>query len=246
MFNAIRKVLHPVLPKSMQYPAPSKEWFSDLHSLMPTHTPDYCILEQYKFQLMFVAGNMMKNMPYHKLIGDGSGYLATAFTRPVFKMFLKNLGVESYPVMVDQEEEDRLQMIGGETLRGPASVKGELYKVRPQQFPAIDTAMENGIFFHRRRIRLFVPENKITIVKSAFIDESTGKSYAQYNEEQRMHELRAWAYVGTDYWSGMLADNYMGLNPPSYLLAPMRIFRPHNKNLHPYYHFNRLDLNAYK
>lgn len=253
MFGAIKRA---VLPNQVLYPVPSKAWFDYAELHHGIHTPDACILDEYQFQLMFIYNGMMRNMPHHEHIGDGSDFLSYAFTKNDYRMFKKDLGQESFPVMLEAGDDDYLREHYAKKdqeerpiLRGPAMVRGELYKVRPQQFRPIDTYMDNGVLFKRRRIRLLVPSKTVISVRERVVSENIVtkdfKPRSIYYETEEMDEVRAWCYIGTEHWNDQVADDFLGYSPPAYLLPPLPIYRPHNKLLKPYYYFNRQELNGH-
>lgn len=244
--NFLHRVQKIVTPNSVYNPPP-KGWVQYADMISGEHTPDLPLLEQFEYIRLFVYDRMMKNHSWHKLLGPESERVAHAFTKHPYKMYDKDLGKESFPVIIRPGNGDHLHEKYGE-LRGPALIRGELHKVRPLTFLTLDKEMENGYVFTRKRIRLLVPTKVIQFQRERVADlkgSTVNAVRSVFTEEPLMREARAFAYVGNpEYWKDMIADDYFGIQAPSYLLSPSEMRRHNNSKLDPYYIFDRPEFNA--
>lgn len=175
-------------------------------------SPDIIKLERQRRQLIFVADDMMRHGKLHSYISEfsltGRFPIYAGFTEALMYMWKKDLGEDSYPVILDK---DVTGHYFGPKLEA-AKVRGEVYSIRSFQFRKLDTLRENGYAFTRRRIWLTIPRYKVRYSKT---DPLPGLQ--DWNAR-----LETWAYIGNhDYWDDQLA----GVLPSS----PVPIVEDHGR-----------------
>lgn len=186
MLQAARRILG--MQPGIEYPP--QNWVNGVH-MLTKYTPDVVTLERYFYQHMFVY-NEWQSVNRGAEILKGCDRLAGAFTVAPFTVWNKNLGGESYPIVL--ETQGHGEGFGELATMGlPAQIKGELYKVPSASattFNRLDTYMQNGVSFKRKRMQIAVP----------YTDPATGL--------RDVKTLEAWMYIGNpDYWDPLI-DNY--------------------------------------
>src|SRR5579872_1423786 len=168
--------------------------------IRPDITPDMWRLGQYKWQHLFVMGDenerdlaveaSFTQLPEHP----------TCYTEAPFTLWKKDLGKESYPIPLP------------ETYRPtgyvrwpvePARIRGELWKIHPEQFILLDSHKQNGIQFRRQRIKIILPAAEVAW---------RGKNgYPTLGDFHVRAIIPAWAYLGIeDYWDAQIGGVFAG------------------------------------
>jgi hypothetical protein len=124
-----------------------------------------------------------------------------------------------------------------------AKIKGEVYKVRPQQFHLeLDRYRQNTVEYRRERVRLIVPYRKVEFLRDHNLDPSFGVqeafSRSDYTgssvktSEEVVAIIRAWMYIGEPkYWDPLIS---------AYDYGHIETFRAKNRRwLQEYYNIRR-------
>lgn len=228
MLNALRRLL----PSNV-----NQELIDDAAELAAhdhVNTPDYSILQQCKYQLLFVYNEFQKGCREHEGFMDFDAKpCGQAFTvDDHFTVWKKNLGKESFPIALvgDRKASETWYTSSRRLSNGvnrayirvapKARIKGEVYAVRPYQYLELDKYYENTVQFDRVRVKLVMPYTRIEADHKTFTIVKTHTS----------HIIRAWMYMGrSDYWSDLLD---CGIN---FSLIPH--YEGHGK-LNTYYRYN--------
>lgn len=201
---------------------PVREFIDDWKPHM--FTPDYAWLETKMYQIVFLYNQIMTGHPKHnEFIIEGTGMLGTAFTQEgCYEMFIKNLGEESFPIVVEDRRKEEpgiwFKTVSTDPLvrnvhavnRGPhpfatrlGRIKGELYAFKPNQLLGLDKYLQNGIEFRRTRVKtviFYFKHDKVndTWQKAAYI-------------------VRAWMYIGLpEYWDDLLDAGFLFSKGPKF------------------------------
>jgi len=176
MFSFARKTVKPE-------PVPA------VNIIRPDITPDMWRLGQFKWQHLFVTGDENERdlaaeasfacMPDHP----------TCYTEDKYTLWKKDLGMESHPILLPK------------TYRPtgfvkwpvePARVRGELWKIHPEQFILLDSYKQNGIQFRRQRVQVILPAAPVGW---------RSKAYPIVGDFTIHGVTPAWTYVGiAQYW----------------------------------------------
>ncbi len=203
MLSALKhKLLGPKMPDAA--------WLWDAHN-ETQYTPDIARLESYELQLVFVVDDLQKSFKNHSIIKEGiRASLGSPYTRDLFSCWKKDLGTESYPVILPVTP-DTTSILPW--YPKPAQVKGELYAVRPFVFKALDTHRTNGVQFERMRVRLHYPFYEVRKRKGLEQLSRAEKDLRNPEEAKKFlsEELTAtpscWMYVGrTAYWLSEIGE----------------------------------------
>lgn len=174
-------------------------------------SPDLYMLEQYKWQLLFVPDEVQRGFPSYDMIAE-SVFRGHAWTRHPFEFWLKELGDDSYPIPM--ETKNRVEAVS-RYFPPPAKIKGEVHMIRPYQFAELDKYKLNGVKFFRRRIPLLFPYTQLLLKDN--VDERNvplplalrGKKGTKSPEI--IYIMRAWMYIGVpEFWRPLLklGSNY--------------------------------------
>lgn len=189
------------------------------------YTPDIARLSAHNWNIFLITDDMMRGRRAHQLLKDRDKcmYLCTAYTINDFTMFKKNLGLATYPVVLDPPE-DAARGIISRASRGP--IRGELWAIKADQVKELDKHRLNTVEFHRRRVYVDIPYQTVNKYK-----------YEVVLSEWMHHEgQRAWMYIGDfGYWhynhmhfvKSSDTDGratYVGRTDPTF--SAVRIFEP--------------------
>lgn len=174
-------------------------------------TPDIAILQTRQTQLLFVYDEVKKGFPEFGMIEEYSIPLGTVFTKDDFALFKRKLGKESYAFALDEAP-----------FKVPhTSIKGELHAVQSMRFIELDTYMENGVKFERRRVTVLMPY--------FYVGKRLGVPFKGY----WLQEIRCHMYVGINgFWTPALDEEF-------FLFDRVKTFTPHNPDLKEYYYFSK-------
>lgn len=207
-------------------------------------TPDIARLQQRDWWLTFIYNEWQQgHRDFGKYLDQSQIVAGAAFTERDFSLWKTRLGLHSYPIIFNTSFSTVTK----------APVKGQLYKVTPQQMIVLDNQMLNTVEFARVRMSLTIPYtalDKSVIEELKNIDPplAMGRVGPYIIDENRQFRIRAWCYVGVpQYWARNtsiieLVDGVrtklksMGLNAEGHHLAPVRRYKP-NKEFKPEYYF---------
>lgn len=236
--------------KSFVLPEPDESWKFKIREI-PQYTPDIAKLEQYESQLLFVADNCMKGHKKHELlVDDASLSHGHAYTKATFSMWKKELGEESYPVIL--KEDAFPHDWRGPKPGAPAQIYGELYQIPPRVLYKLDIDKLNTVQFLRRRI-------KLEYVYFAHIERPWFKENSKWNEgalsraerelnnpeeAERLeigplyHTVTAWMYFGNpEYWNPQVYADWPEDGFIQQLFKPVPLLK--NKEERYYYNYTR-------
>jgi hypothetical protein len=179
------------------------------------YTPDRWYLDTFKTVRLFIYGDMMLGHKRHDFI-EGWGEtrrLGWGFTAPIYTLWQW------------REGENCLQLATTYSHKGfaPATcVKGELWKVPTQVLYELDKELMNGYVYDRIRIPIGFPHHR----KIA--------NFHTIKYESRYETFPCWAYMANEeYWADALRHGNT--------VHPVRIFRPNNEKLKPYYFYRSVE-----
>lgn len=179
------------------------------------NTPDIAILQTRKTQLLFVYDEMKKGFPEFGMIEEHAIPLGVVFTKADFSLYKRKLAKETYAFALDDSP-----------FKVPkTSIKGELHAVQSMRFIELDTFMENGVKFERRRVSVILPYY--------YVGKRNGVPY----KGQWMQEVRCHMYVGIQsYWEPKLDEDF-------FLFDRVKTYTPRNPDLKEYYYFSKNEYN---
>lgn len=195
------------------------------------YTPDMAILEQHKYQLVFIYDEMMLGHPEYDIIKEGSAFAYNAFTAVPYTMFKEKGGKDTRALIIEDPYHNILQR----------RVSGELHYVEPKQFLKLDEYKENGVQFIRRRETVDVYYSQIKVAPPYPVGQKPQEYRQVYGIDKPKPQLvpvktslRAWVYVAvTDFWDKLLDAGY--------LYSPVNIHVPNRKEIGEYYKFTLKD-----
>lgn len=170
----------------------------DESTSLPEYPEDYCKLEQYMFQLVFVADEMMKGKKHHSFISEYAHHPEplhpSVYTSSPFHFFFKDLGHgHSYPFALPSDFKPDGWLRGRED---PGRIRGELWAVRPRAFISLDIHKQVGVQFRRERIRITYPTTPIAW--------SNGRPLPKILPDV-VKTIEAWMYIGIpEYWKDQI------------------------------------------
>jgi hypothetical protein len=203
---AIRKIV-----PSYGYTLPDPEWLWRVYEATK-FTPDIARLEEYEWQLIFVADGLKKDHVHHHRLGERLPRMIPAFTQKNFHFWQPQAPfIDPVPLEVPEGYTNMMPFFPP-----VAKIKGEVYAIRPQTFMDLDRMNQNGVEFFRRRIRLVVPYRKVVFLRDHNLDPSFGVqellSRSEYTgssiktSEELTCILRAWMYIGKpEFWDPMIS-----------------------------------------
>lgn len=206
-------------------------WFQDRLSEFK-YTPDQYKLDQYLYQFVFVADELMKNFPLHNNFITDARYFGSAYTINSFSVFKYKVPEKVSPVILPIQYH-----------HPPARrVKGELWLLPASRLSFIDRYKMNTEVFQRLRVPVNVPYRELVDPRINF--DNRGVYFSEgvwYNIPKmsltttRMAKVRAWMYVAIpSYWEPLLDGGYM--------FSPVSRYMSRNKNIGEYYYFSRNEL----
>lgn len=194
----------------------SHDFRNHLQEVYNSKTPDWALLEQHQFQLLFVFDELKRGFPQFDLINQHGAYACKAYTKADYEMYIQSLGLASVPIVLPSSGEQK--MFYGRNEREPAKVMGEVHIVEPEAFKRLDEYKDNGVQFQRERIRVMVPYRKVIQLNDPEVrkdDLPYGKNIK--HSVARMHVIKTWAYIAVpDYWEPMLDGGYNFIRPHTY------------------------------
>lgn len=201
MFGLARKTSVPIVEQQLV----PQTWIS--RGLSKTkHTPDIATLQLRKEVFLFVYNELMsEHSPHHKCLGEAE-FQGKGYSLDVYSMWRKNLGNQSFPIVLKGLKEGPTPTkISSRKLKdiGPGlttdvkqgHIKGEVYKVTPQQVIELDERYENTVQFRRVEASFVIPHYVCNVVGDKIIPKAT--TFIRH----------AYMYLGNlDYWHELL-DN---------------------------------------
>lgn len=171
----------------------------NVNIIRPDITPDMWRLGQYKWQHLFVMGDENER----DLAAEGSFSCMpehpTCYTEGKFTLWKKDLGEKSYPVPLPESYRPTGYV------RWPveaARIRGELWKIHPEQFILLDSHKQNGIQFRRQRIQIILPAAPVGW---------RAKSYPIVGQFTVHATVPTWVYIGIkDYWDAQIGGIFAG------------------------------------
>jgi hypothetical protein len=161
-------------------------------------TDDFWKLEQYMFQLIFVADELKRGGKYHSFIAEHSRspepVHPSCYTSGEYHFFKKDLGEgHSFPFALPSNYKPSAFL---RYPPEPARIKGELWAIRPKAFISLDIHRQNGVMFRRERVRITYPTTPIAY--------STQNPLPHILPDQ-IATVMAWMYIGIPtYWDDQI------------------------------------------
>lgn len=148
-------------------------------------TPDLYTIQQKANHHVFVYNEAMEGHRSHFDLVGNSPYLGMSFTIRHFTMYKKAVGDESFPFILDNVRDIRVNA---------SRVGGELYSLSPKQLIKLDEHCLNTVQFNRVRLKVVIP-HKI--------------KYLHEEKLSAFPPIEAWVYVGKrDFWEDLLDGGY--------------------------------------
>lgn len=117
---------------------------------IPPHTPDFTELQDAPGWLFFEYGEFKHGLPHQNKFKSNE-VRGKALTVQKLPMWVRNNGLNSYPIALDYHPEAATQR---------ASVSGEVYLVPTKAIPFIDSWRSNGVTFDRKSVKLIIPSGE--------------------------------------------------------------------------------------
>lgn len=205
MLATIKNILAPAttVVKGERMP---EDWLLDV-GVRTQYTPDIWKLQMYEAQLLFVCDEMQTGLVKHDLITDlAASRLWVAFTHHPYAMFKKKLGLESFPIVLDEQSS-----------RAPyTKIKGELYLVPPHEFVKLDNYKLNGVVFQRRQVPIDIPYRHLTRQSGvrrfeyAAVSGQEVNPKGKYHTSEKIHTVKkVWMYFGVpEHWNKEIDAGY--------------------------------------
>jgi hypothetical protein len=203
--DMLRSAVKLIAPKSaLGYNLPSPEWF-DFAVNLSRYTPDIAVLEEHAWQLYFACDETQRGHLKNDLCGADQEYKVPAYTQQSFNYW--NHEAPFIPPIPMEASGYRNPMPFYPEI---AKIKGQILKIRPQQFLHLDNYKENGVQYERRKVRLIVPYrttefiHDLTQVSEDIEFVSPNGHIARSKEKTAI--LRAWMYIGIPkYWDKLIS-----------------------------------------
>jgi hypothetical protein len=184
-------------------------------------TPDMKKLEQSMFQIMFVYGEFMEGHREYDLIREHSVKLAQGFTMEHMTMWKKNLGKLSYPIALQTKFAHTPE----------ARIKGELHSIFSYRYNVLDTHMQRGVHFIRKRVPIIVPYTEL-------VTEQGPNNSVKISNIDTCYIIKAWMYLGVpEYWIDFLDQGYA--------FSTVKMYETARSNMGYYYHFSKDEYNCW-
>ena len=199
----IRQTLQKLMPSSgLGYELPDKAFFQFLEQ-QTQYTPDIARLEEHAWQLYFACDETQQGHLKNSLLGEAE-YQCPGFTQRAFNYW--NPNVPFLPPVPMATEEYRNPMPFYPEI---AKIKGQVLLIRPQAFLKLDPYKEQGVQYHREKIRVLIPYRKLRDLLDhpgvPTDDIETNVSHRLGLTFERIHIIRAWMYVGVpEYWDKLI------------------------------------------
>lgn len=183
------------------------------------YTPDMGFLEQREWQLIFVFDELKKDHLKNELLGEERQLKYPAYTQKPFHVWDKP-GNPLFSPVPTEANGFTVPIVGFPPI---AKIKGEIWKIRPQQFPVLDTYKQNTVEFSRKLVRFIVPYRALVFLKDHTLDPffgpivgNVGANYtgsSVRHSEEMVAIVRAWMYVAEPkFWDPILtAYDFKGL-----------------------------------
>lgn len=156
MFAAIRNYFRKK-PSATIQPA-TAEWIDDFYDEaidMRRYTPDYPELERQEWHYFFSCDETQKGHHQEILLKDAVEKVEhEAFSQDRFMMLNNDLDIFSHPLIFMDD-------LGYQNPPKLLPIKGELYKVTPQQIAELDKYKQNTVFCFRRQVSIAIPYMEI-------------------------------------------------------------------------------------
>lgn len=200
------------------------------HLKVLKYSPDAALLSQYKGWHLFCYSREQIGHPDYQLISDAT-HIGTAYSLREFSGWRKIVGHGSYAIALDNnapifdDTQEEYVRLGWEPMMRAYKnkIKGEIHFVTPDTITALDSLLENGVAFERRRVTLQLPYRFL-------YEAADGSRHVSF---RRTEIIVAWMYIGkNDYWNPLL-DN-------GFLFKPMKLFQPNDPDMSRFYSFDKL------
>lgn len=204
---------------------PSRAWLNDQQT--PPFTPDLYLFEQGQYHLFFEYGDLQDRMPKHQMVNPYATLVA--YTVEKYGLITQFAQDEPYPLAFEDKFSNRI-------IRRQ-KIKGELYAVQKKNVILIDSYRENGLKFHRHRVKLILPW---------FRSPETHRE--KLSGQPQPIVVTAWMYFGVPvYWDRQIvwdASFYRGRRGS--LFPEVKVYTDSNAAFNNHYHFTRSDLSSHK
>jgi hypothetical protein len=168
------------------------------------YTPDFPVLQDLKEHLFFIVNDFQRGCPNHVHLGKAH-YGTRAFSFDGFECYRECLTDKVIPFY-----ERRIPDVVDKAYF--ARLKGEVWSVKTNQIPVLDTEMRNGVQFVRRRISLLAPDKDHVCIDNGQYDYVSGlplpyhlAGFKHYVSGEKVFMLQAWMYVAMrDYWNPLI------------------------------------------
>lgn len=200
--------------KGNPYPIPNKGEVRN--ALMDVqYTDDMWYLSRFRYQWLFVWDRFMS-------IHDGKiegAKFCISYTSNNYQMFKKDLGEQSYPIILRSRLKDVKPPWALPTPGFAHKIKGELWLIEPNYFYFLDKFYENGHTYLRKRISVTVPQHQKVYDLEAH----------SFRYTPILGSLQAWIYVGNPkVWRDLVKE-----------FPSCELYIPNNQLLKPYYFFSK-------
>jgi hypothetical protein len=224
MFNALKKFTSGLVPN--EYPSPA---FFHTYEVLSKYTPDISTLQRRYAHWVFVCGEEQRGHKNDSLVPAAYGNTitgpVTAFTPPIFTLWKKRLGLQSFAIPLYNPKSEAPY----NAKNMARSIRGELHLIRPEQFLILDKYKENGKVYDRIPIEISVPYMK-----------TTRNQYATAEFGYRCTIIPAWMYVGVaDYWAEHLDAGFHFTQVKTVNRHLQSGYSMHDFITYPYYHFTQ-------
>lgn len=171
-------------------------------------TPDLWQLSQHARQNVFFPDDMKIGKINHKLISDHIPVHPDAYTLSSYRVFQKDLGEHSVPLLFDSTVDFGLNIYDTPE---PARVKGELYSLPSALlWKVLDIHKQNTVQFVRQRVSITLPYREVIFTEGVILPKIT---------KDQLKTVPAHMYVAVpEYWGPRLGS-ILGTKPVQ-LLEP--------------------------
>jgi len=167
-------------------------------------TPDIAELEEHMAHVFFACDSLMTGCRNHNMLQDGK-FKGRAFTLNGFKFYQKRTDGTAIP-MGGKDKPDL----------NFTRIKGEVHLVSSLMLCQLDTMMQNGVQFRRKRVEILYPYREHELVKigdeevlrdlpRGSITTKPEQGLRHYVSDERIVRLWAFMYVGVpNYWDDLI------------------------------------------
>lgn len=153
-------------------------------------TPDYGLLLQHKYQLVFIADELQTGHRANGVLQGVFPLYNEAFTERPYVLLKVHAEEQTRPALVNPEDDTNLKK-----WRKRAMVKGQVFQLTPDELVAVDTYKRNTVDCRRSRVPILIEQHVV-------LEEERDGWTETALLDQSFFKKRMWVYFDNFiYWS---------------------------------------------